>query len=158
MTRTLSTAILALALGLGTPVFAQDSQLATLAQNTLEEHGYEVDASILTPEQLAEFQTYFGADDELSDPAAARQRIDEILVMDAGTSTYVSEDMRALFADTTMLEETARDVLNRAGHPEVDVSGLTNEQLARIYFLQERDVVNDPAELENAIQAILDES
>jgi 3-methyladenine DNA glycosylase Mpg len=161
MTRTLSTALLALVLGFGTPAIAQDNpQLTTLAQNTLEQYGYEVDADMLSLEQLAEFQAYFGSENELTSPASAQQRIDEILSMEAGTYTYVSEDMRALFEDTTMMEQTAQDVLQQAGpsYAEVDVSGLTNEQLARIYFLKERDVVNDPAELENALQAILDES
>ena len=161
MTRTLSTALLALALGFGTPALAQDNpQLTASAQNTLERYGYEVDAELLSLEQLAEFQTYFGGANEFTNDAAAQQRIDEILSMEAGTYTYMSEDMRTLFEDTTMMEQTARDVLNQAGpsYAEVDVSGLTNEQLARIYFLKERDVVNNQAELENALQAILDES
>jgi hypothetical protein len=158
MTRTISTAILALALGLGTPALAQDSQLAIQAQNTLDQYGYEVDASLLSQEQLAQFQTFFGGDEQPTNEAGARQRIDEILVMDAGTSTYVSEEMRAMFEDTTILEENARQLLDAAGYAEVDVSGLTNEQLAQLWFLQERDENNNPADLSNRIQAILDES
>jgi hypothetical protein len=157
MTRTLSASLLALALGLGTPALAQDSQLAIGAQNTLDRYGYDVDASLLSEEQLAQFQTFFG-NEEPADEVAAQQRIDEILVMDAGTSTYVSEEMRAMFDDTTILEENARQLLDQAGYAEVDVSGLTNEQLARMWFLTERDVDNNRAELENSIQAILDES
>jgi hypothetical protein len=161
MPRTLSTAVLALALGFGTPTLAQDNpQLAASAQTTLDQYGYEVDASLLSLEQLAEFPTYFEGDEAITGTAQAQQRIDEILMMDAGTSTYVSENMRALFEDTTMLEQTARNILDQAGpaYAEVDVSGLTNEQLTRIYFLQERDVMNSQAELENALQAILEES
>jgi hypothetical protein len=161
MTRTLPTALLALALGFGTPALAQDNpQLTASAQTTLDQYGYDLDASLLSLEQLAEFQTYFGGNNEITNPAEAQQRIDEILVREAGTSTYVSEDMRALFEDTTMMEQTARNVLDQAGpaFAEVDVSGLTNEQLARIYFLQENNVVNNPGELDDALQAILDDS
>jgi hypothetical protein len=158
MTRTLSAALLALTMGLGAPASAQDSQLVASAQNTLDQYGYDVDASLLSLEQVAEFQTYFGGADEPANPAAARQRIDQILVRDAATATYVSEDMRALFDDTTMLEQTARQMLDEAGYAEVDVSGLTNAQLARIYFLQEDSVDNNPADLRDSIQAILDES
>ena len=161
MTRTLSTALLALALGFGTPATAQDNlQLTAMAQDVLDRYDYEVDADLLSLEQLAEFQTYFAGEDEVVGQTEAQNRIDEILSMDAGTYTYISEDMRTLFEDTTMMEQTAQDVLQQAGpdYAEVDVSGLTNEQLARIYFLKERDVVNNPTELENALQAILDES
>jgi hypothetical protein len=46
MTRTISTALLALALGLGTPAVAQDEPArAPRAQNTLDQYGYDVDAS-----------------------------------------------------------------------------------------------------------------
>ena len=157
MKRTLNTALFALAIGLGAPAIAQDSQLEIEAQNVLEEFGYEgVDASMLSELQLAEFQTF--QTQNIENPADAQQRIDRILVMDAGTSTYVSEEMRAMFDDTTVLEQNARDLLNSAGYSEVDVSGLTNEQLAQLWFLQERDEDNNPGDLANRIQAILDES
>ena len=156
MTRTLSTALLALALGLGTPAIAQDSQLAVEAQNVLDEYGYELDASLLSQEQLAEFQTFQAQ--QVENPADAQQRIDQILVMDAGTSTYVSEEMRAMFDDMTALEQNARELLSSAGYAEVDVSGLTTAQLAQLWFLKERDENNNPGDLADRVQAILDES
>ena len=156
MTRTLSTALVAVTLGLATPATAQDSQLAIEAQNLLDTYGYEVDARLLSTAQLAEFQTLQSQDVE--NPAEARQRIDRILVMDAGTSTYVSDEMQALFEDSTALEDNARQLLDSAGYGQVDVSGLTNEQLAQMWFLQERDGVDNRATLENWIQAILDET
>jgi hypothetical protein len=157
MTRVISTALFALALGFGAPAIAQDSQLEIEAQNVLAEFGYEgVDASMLSQEQLAEFQTF--QTQNIENPADAQQRIDQILVMEAGTSTYVSDEMRAMFDDTTALEQNARQLLDSAGYSEVDVSGLTNEQLAQLWFLQERDEDNNPAELSNRIQVILDES
>lgn len=156
MTRTLSTALVAVTLGLATPATAQDSQLAIEAQNLLDTYGYEVDARLLSTAQLAEFQTFQSQDVE--NPAEARQRIDRILVMDAGTSTYVSDEMQALFEDSTALEDNARRLLDSAGYGQVDVSGLTNEQLAQMWFLQERDGVDNRATLENWIQAILDET
>jgi hypothetical protein len=156
MTRTLSTALLALTLGLGTPAIAQDSQLAIQAQNVLDEYGYEVDANLLTQRQLAEFQTF--QTQQVENPADAQQRIDQILVMDAGTSTYVSEEMRAMFDDMTALEQNAQELLASAGYAEVDVSGLTNEQLAQLWFLKERGEHNNPADLMDRVQVILDES
>jgi hypothetical protein len=156
MTRTLSTALLALTLGLGAPAIAQDSQLAIEAQNVLDEYGYEVDANLLTQRQLAEFQTF--QTQQVENPADAQQRIDQILVMNAGTSTYVSEEMRAMFDDMTALEQNAQQLLASAGYPEVDVSGLTNEQLAQLWFLRERDEDSNPGDLTDRVQAILDES
>jgi hypothetical protein len=156
MTRTLGTALVALTLGFAPPAIAQDSQLAIEAQNLLDEYGYEVDATLLDTEQLAEFQTFQTQDVE--NPAEARQRIDRILVMDAGTATFVSDGMQAMFEESTALEDNARQLLDRAGFDEVDVSGLTNAQLARMWFLQERDGADGRAGLENRIQAILDET
>jgi hypothetical protein len=158
MTRTIGTAILALALGFGAPALAQDSQLATEAQNTLTQYGYDVDASLLTDEQLAQFQTEFSAENTYDNEADARARIDEILVMDAGTSTYVSEEMRAMFDNPTELEANARELLDSAGFTDVDVSGLTTEQLAQLWFLKERDGDNNETDARNRIQTILDES
>jgi hypothetical protein len=159
MNRTISTALLALALGFGTPALAQDSQLVAEADSILQEYGYEgVNADMFSTEQLAQFQTYFGAENEFENPAEARQRIDEILMMDAGTSTFVSAEMRAMFDDPTELEANARELLEQAGRTDVDVSGLTTEQLAQFWFLRERDEENNPAQLTDRIQAILDES
>jgi hypothetical protein len=159
MNRTISTALLALALGFGTPALAQDSQLVAEADSILQEYGYEgVNADMFSTEQLAQFQTYFGAENEFENPAEARQRIDEILMMDAGTSTFISAEMRAMFDDPTELEANARELLEQAGRTDVDVSGLTTEQLAQFWFLRERDEENNPAQLTDRIQAILDES
>lgn len=153
MIRTLSTALVALTIGFGGMAAAQ-SQLAIQAENTLERYGYEgVNVEMLSTEQLAEFQTYFGGANEFTNEVDARNRIDEILMMDEGTSVYISPDMQAMFDDTTVLEENARALLDRAGFENVDVSTLTNTQLAQLWFVQERDeVVNDPTSLENYIQ------
>jgi hypothetical protein len=159
MNRTINTAILALALGIGTPALAQDSQLATEAQNTLDRFEYEVDATMLSEEQLAQFQTYFGGDGLGDDPAQARQRIDEILMMDAGTATYISPDMQSMFEDPTVLQENARTLLDRAGFAEVDVSGLTNAQLAQLWFLRDdNSSTNDDNTVRLRVETILDES
>jgi hypothetical protein len=159
MTRTISTALLALALGLGTPALAQDSQLATEAQNTLDRYEYEVDATMLSEEQLAQFQTYFGGDGVGDDPAQARQRIDEILMMDAGTATFISADMQAMFDNPTELEANARSLLDSAGFSEVDVSGLTNAQLAQLWFLKDDNSSTDGDNtVRLRVESILDES
>jgi hypothetical protein len=158
MTRTISTAVLALALGFGTPALAQDSQLATEAQNTLDRFEYQVDASMLSEEQLAQFQTYFNGDGVGDDPALARQRIDEILMMDAGTSTFISADMQAMFDNPTELEANARTLLDRAGYSEVDVSGLTNAQLAQLWFLQDENSSTNDQDMRLRVGTILDES
>jgi hypothetical protein len=156
MIRTLSSALVALSLGFAAPAFAQDSQLAAEAQNILDQYGYEVDATQLSEQQLAEFQTF--ASQDVTDQAAAEQRIDQILVMDAGTSIFVSEEMRAMFDNPTELEQNARQLLDTAGYSEVDVSGLTTEQLAQLWFLQGSDESGTQADLVDRIQVILGES
>jgi hypothetical protein len=158
MSRTISTALLALALGFGSPALAQDSQLATEAQNVLERFDYNVDASLLTEEQLAQFQTYFNGDGLADNPAQARQRIDEILMMDAGTSTYISAEMQAMFDDPTELQKNAQMLLDRTGFTEVDVSGLTNAQLAQLWFLQDENSSTNDNDMRLRVETILDES
>ena len=161
MIRTLSTALFALSLGFGGMAVAQDSQLEIGAQNTLERYGYEgVNVEMLSTEQLALFETYFAGDPDFDTEIGARNRIDEILMMEEATSTYISPDMQAMFDDTTALEENARTLLDRAGFEEVDVGTLTTQQLAQLWFVQERDdVINDPVALENFIEAsVLDAS
>ena len=160
MTRTLSTALVALTLGFGGMAAAQ-SQLELQAQNALERYGYDsVAATALSDEQLAEFETYFGGEEQFTNAVSARNRIDEILMMDEATTIYISPDMQAMLDDTTVLEENARALLDRAGFEDVDVSTLSNEQLTQLWFVQERDdVVNNPASLENFIQGtVLDAS
>ena len=160
MTRMLSTAIVALTLGFGGMAVAQ-SQLEIQARTTLERYGYEgVDVEALSTEQLALFETYFAGEEEFDNEVSARNRIDEILMMEEGTSLYISPDMQAMLDDTTVLEENARALLDRAGFEEVDVRTLTNAQLTQLWFVQERDdVMNNPASLENFIQGtVLNES
>jgi hypothetical protein len=160
MTRTLSTALVALTLGFGGMAVAQDSQLQIGAQNTLERYGYEgVNVEMLSTEQLALFQTYFGSDPDLGE-VGARHRIDEILMMEEGTTTYISPDMQAMFDDTSQLELNARTLLDLGGFEEVDVSTLTTQQLAQLWFVQERsDVMNSPVALRNFIEvSVLDAS
>ena len=160
MIRTLSTALVALTLGFGGMAAAQ-SQLEIQAQNTLDRYGYEgVDVGALSTEQLALFQTYFAGEEQFDNDVGARNRIDEILMMDEGTSVYISPDMRAMLDDPTVLEQNARALLDQAGYEDVDVSTLTTEQLAQLWFVQERDeVVNNPAALEDFIAGtVLDAS
>lgn len=161
MNRMLSTALLALTLGFGGIAAAQDGQLEIGAQNTLERYGYEgVNVDMLSTEQLALFETYFAGEGQLDSEVSARNRIDEILMMEEGTSAYISPDMRAMFDDATALEQNARTLLDRAGYESVDVGTLTTQQLAQLWFVQERDeVVNDPVALGNFIEAsVLDAS
>jgi hypothetical protein len=161
MTRRLSTALLALTLGFGTPAFAQDNpQLTTMAQNVLEEYGYEVDASVLSLQQLAEFQTYFGAAEDFGSDTRARNRIDEILMLDEGTVTFVSPDTATMMENRSGLEQNAREILDEAGFEEVAVNDLSQVQLAQLWLVRERDeIMNDQAALENYIQAsVLDGS
>lgn len=159
MTRTLSTALLALALGFGAPALAQeDAQLRQSAEATLNEYGYSgVNVDALTSEQLAEFQTLEQQD--VDNPADAQRRIDEILVMDSGSAMFVSEEMRALMEEPEYpeLRRNARTILGEAGYDAAIADGLSVEQLAQLWFLQERDSdENDPAMIENRIQSILD--
>lgn len=227
MTRTLSSALLALSLGFGAAAFAQSSQLVVDAQNTLDRYGYsEIDASTLSEAQLAELHTTFGATQEFADDVAARQRIDQILalgtdpadvesqqlliqaqrtldqygyagldaemlsplqiaelqtsfgdgtefsteseaqrridqilMMDAATATFVSEQMQALFADPAYpeLRQNARDLLSDAGYDPALAEALDVSQLSEMWFLQE-DAAERPAGLQNRIRVILDDS
>lgn len=161
MNRMIGTAILALALGMGGSVLAQDDQLRINAQTTLTQYGYDVDPSLLTQDQLARFQTEFGAGTEVADEAQARQRIDQILYMDAGTATFVSEEMQALFADPAYpeLRSNARTLLSEVGRDPDLAETLTIDQLAQMWFLQEGDsVASRPADLADRIQVILGDS
>lgn len=162
MTRTLSTALLALALGFGTPALAQDNpQLAAMAQNVLDEHGYDsVDATSLSLQQLAEFQTYFGATDDLNSVSGARNRIHEILMMDEASTAFVSPQMRTALEDRTGLEANARELLDDAGFEAVAVNDLSQVQLAQLWLVRERDdIMNNQAALRGFIEgSVLDGS
>lgn len=155
MTRTISTAILALALGFSTPVLAQQTEVSPQIQDTLTQYGYDVDPSLLTDEQIEGFESLAvqGTGDNEGDEQM-RRRIDQILVMDAGTSTFVSEEMRAMMDNPTELEANAENILSRAGMTDVDVSALSTEQLAQLWFLQEADA-GDDTDLRQRVEEIL---
>lgn len=157
MKRLMGTAALALTLGLGAPAVAQDSQLAAQVENFLMEHGYtEVNASMLTTEQLAQLQ---GLEERDVPDSQVEGSIDEILVMDAGTSMYVSEEMRAMMDEdgSAALIRNAREILAEAGHDPALADQLSTEQLAQIWFLREREDSDNPATLESRLDAILNQ-
>jgi hypothetical protein len=169
MTRKTTTAILALALGLGAPAFAQEGgaavdpaqiegQGAGVAE-TLSQYGYDIDPSILTDDQRQRFDGLAVAgtgDNDGEDDM--RRRIDEILVMDAGTATYVSEEMRSMMDNPTELQANAEALLNEYGMSDVDVSGLTTEQLAQLWFLQESGDDSSDGDVRMRIEEILGQS
>jgi hypothetical protein len=154
MNRTIGTAILALALGLGAPAMAQDDERMLNTRTTLEQYGYDLDPTLLTDDQLTRFEE-LSASGSTANEIEARQRIDEILVMDAGTSTFVSEEMRAMFDNPTELEANARQLLARAGATDVDVSTLSFEQLAQLWFINEHGTDYSDADLTSRVQAVL---
>lgn len=146
MTRTLSSAFLALSLGFGGAAFAQDSQLAIEAQNTLDRYGYVgVDASTLTEAQLAEFQAYFGGSDDFTDDAAARQRIDLILASDAEADGVLSQQLLI----------QAQQTLDSYGYSAIDAEMLSASQIAEIQtsFAGEEFATEDEAR--NRLEQIL---
>jgi hypothetical protein len=154
MNRTIGTAILALALGLGAPAVAQDDERMLDTRTTLEQYGYDLDPALLSEDQLASFEEMNAAPGSSSD-VEARQRIDEILVRDAGTSTFVSEETRAMFDNPTELETNARALLARVGTPDVDVSTLSVEQLAQLWFINEHGTEYTDGDLAARVQAVL---
>jgi hypothetical protein len=161
MTRTISTAILALALGLGAPAIAQeatDSQLPPGLSDSLTQYGYDLDPSLLTEDQRQRFTELGVLNSGSGDEEEVRSRIDEILVMDAGTATYVSQEMRAMMENPTELQANAEALFSRYGMSDVDVSGLTTEQLAQLWFLQERGAESSDDDVRLRIEEILGQS
>lgn len=158
MKRFMGPALLALTLGFGAPAAAQDAQLQEQAGRVLAQHGYgAVDTSMLTVDQLARLQTLEAQD--LTSEGAIRQEIDQILLMDVGTATFVSEEMQALFAEPqSELRENARELLSEAGYDPALADGLELPQLAELWFLQEQPEINQPAVLQDRIQVILGDS
>jgi hypothetical protein len=162
MNRTISTAIIALALGLSAPAFAQetstDSQLPEGLSDSLTQYGYEVDPSLLTEQQRERFTELGVVNSGSDDEEEMRSRIDEILVMDAGTATYVSQEMRAMMDNPTELQANAESLFSKFGMTDVDVSGLTTEQLAQLWFLQERGEESSDDDVRLRIEEILGQS
>jgi hypothetical protein len=161
MTRTLGTAILALALGFSAPAIAQENtetQLPPGLSDSLTQYGYDLDPSLLTEDQLQRFSEAGVLDSGSGDEEEVRSRIDEILVMDAGTATYVSDEMRAMMDSPTELQANAEALFSKYGMSDVDVSGLTTEQLAQLWFLQERGDETSDDDIRLRIEEILGQS
>lgn len=157
MTRTLSTALLALTISLGAGLgaaTAQDSQLRASAGNTLDHYGFtEVDPTLLSDDQLVMFNN-FDSQDFVND-AEASARIDQILLMNAVTAPYVSDEMTVIMQEEgqPQLRNNARTLLERAGYDPAIAEQMTVQQLAEMWFID--DTIDDE-ELRRRVQVLLE--
>ena len=93
-----------------------DSQLPEGLSDSLTQYGYEVDPSLLTEQQRERFTELGVVNSGSDDEEEMRSRIDEILVMDAGTATYVSQEMRAMMDNPTELQANAEVAVQQVWH------------------------------------------
>ena len=136
-----------------TPLFANE-EMREMADQLMNEYGFEVDSTLLTDEQLAEFQAL--GDIEERPRAAAVNRIQGILEVNPDTVVYTSGVVvEWTTEERDQLVSNADQVMNDYGI-DADASALTEEQLAQIYFHDFTEGTR--AEHVNYIQGVLEGS
>jgi hypothetical protein len=145
------TATIALALALAASPALANQEMRENADQIMNDYGFDVDASLLSDEQLIQFMVL----DDLEDKprAAVSNRISGILDDNPATETYASGvTVEWMTGERDQLVAHADQVMNDYG-VEADPSDLTEEQLVELFFHDFSD--GSRAENVNAIQGII---
>ena len=145
------TATIALALALAaTPVLANE-EMREMADQIMNDYGFDADPALLTDEQLVQFMAL----DDLQDKprAAVTNRISGILDDNPETETYASGVAAEwMTGERDQLVAHADQVMNQYG-VDADPTTLSEEQLVELFFYDFNE--GSRAENANAIQGII---